>query len=92
MEKQENQPQTITKNKWFAGYVVAGLIWYFSQGFSKTTTDELIILVIAIGAGFFYHRLKAKIKIKNEVARIIITFIILEVIAGGLVGFLTTLL
>jgi len=92
MEKQDSQTQIVTtKGSWFAGYIVAGLIWVFAQGFRKTAIDEFIILVIAIGAGFFYRRLKRKIKIKNEAVKIIITFIIIEVIAGFLVGLLTAL-
>jgi predicted PurR-regulated permease PerM len=86
---QESKP---TKTgRWFAGYVVAGLIWTFAQSFKKNTVDEFIVLVVAIGAGFFYHRIKSKIKIKNEAARIIVTFIIIEIIAGALIGFSTTI-
>lgn len=95
MENKENQPQiTTTKKRWFGGgsYIVAGLTWVFAQNFKKTIADELIILVLAIGVGFFYYPLKSKIKIKNEIVKIILTFIILEIVAGFLTGFLTTLI
>lgn len=92
MEKEEDKQQigTIEKGR-FGGYVVSGLIWYFAQSFATTTINELIVLVIAITSGFFYYRLKSKIKIKNEIARIILTFIILQIIAGISTGFLTAL-
>lgn len=88
----ENQPQPeVIKKNSLAGYVVAGLVWTFAQNFAKSTADQLVVLVIAIGTGYFYHRLKAKIKIRSEVLRVVITFIIIEVAAGFLVGFLTAL-
>jgi|SRR3989344_7060526 len=90
MNKQE-LPQTPAKKGLWGGYIVAGLIFSMAQSFNKSTADELIILAIAIGAGFIYYPLKSKIKIKNEVVKIIITFLILEIIAGGLTGFLTSL-
>jgi len=91
--KEENPSQIIiTKKRLFGGYIVAGLIWVFSQNFKKTALDELIILIIAIGTGFLYYPLKSKIKIKNEILRIILTFIIIEIVAGGLIGFLTALI
>jgi hypothetical protein len=91
--REENPSQIITtKKRLFGGYIVAGLIWVFSQNFKKTTVDEIIILIIVIGAGFLYYPLKSKIKIKNELVRIILTFIILEIIAGALIGFLTALI
>lgn len=73
---------------WIGSYIVAGLIYSISQqaGFSTTTFGELFSLVVAIGAGFFYHKLKNRIKIKNETARIIVTFVILEMVAGLLIG------
>jgi hypothetical protein len=91
--KKENLPQMITiKKRRFGSYIVAGLIWTFAQNFKKTALDELIILIIAIGTGFLYYPLKSKIKIKNEILRIILTFIIIEIVAGGLIGFLTALI
>lgn len=78
--------------KWFAGYIVAGLIWSMAQGFRKSSIDEFIVLVIAIGAGFFYHRLKNKVKINNGIWKTIVTFIILEMISGFLIGLLTSIL
>ncbi len=82
----------VKKNKWYAGYIIAGMIWYFSKSFSKNTNDEIIILLVAIGSGFIYHRLKARINIKNEFLRIIITFFLIEIIAGVVVGSLTNLI
>jgi len=104
MEKQNNQSQPTIKESWFAGYIVAVLTFILMGGFSsrlyftsfpqkflKTSTDEFIILVLAIGAGFFYHLLKRKIKIKYEIVRIIITFIVLVMISGFLADHLTRL-
>ncbi|HED05092.1 MAG TPA: hypothetical protein ENI61_00225 [Ignavibacteria bacterium] len=84
--KKETQQPTPTKNKWFAGYIVAGLIWTFSQSFKKNSIDELIILAVAILAGIFYHRLKSKIRIKDNASRSIATFIILSIVSGFLIG------
>ena len=44
-ETQQSKP---AKNKWFAGYIVAGLIFTFSQSFEKNSIDGLIILAVAI--------------------------------------------
>lgn len=102
MEKEENKRQAqsvlIKKSwwqanpKWLGGFIVAGSVWYFAQNFNKTPFDNLTILIVAIGAGFLYYRLKSKIKIKNEIAKIILTFVILEIVAGFLIGFLTVLI
>jgi len=87
-----NSPKVSKKNRWFAGYIIAGIIWYLARGFYKTPIDGIIILIIAILCGYFYHRLKSKVKIKNNGVRIIVTFLILEVVAAFLIGFLTTLI
>jgi hypothetical protein len=79
-----------SKNRWFAGYIIAGVILTFAQSFKKNTIDEFIILVIAILAGIFYHRLKSKIKVKNEAGKIATTFIILYMVSALLIGFLTS--
>lgn len=89
--KQESQRPVPAKKRFWGGYIVAGLIWTFAQSFKKSTIDELIILVIAIGAGFLYYRLKSKIKFKNETAKIITTFVILYIVSALLIGFLTSL-
>jgi len=94
-EEEKIQQSSLAKStkaeRWFAGYVVAGLIYAMAQNFNKTTVDELIILAVAIGAGFFYHRIKSKIKIKNEAARILATFVLIEIIAGALIGISTAI-
>ncbi len=77
------------KDKWFAGYIVTGLIFNASQIFDRTTYDGFFIIVVSIMCGYFYHRLKNKIKLKNEGNRIIVTFLILELIAGFLIGAIT---
>jgi len=72
------------------GYVVAGMIYALAQnaGFDRTPYDGLIILVVAIFCAVYYYRLKKKIK-SNELVRVICAFLILEVIAAVLIGFLT---
>ncbi|MFH1608693.1 MAG: hypothetical protein ABH951_01590 [Patescibacteria group bacterium] len=85
-----NKPQKISKGKfWFAGYIVAGLTFYLARSFSETIYDEIIIIIIAILCGYFYHKLKKEIKLKNEWGKIIITFLILEMIAAFSIGLLT---
>lgn len=76
---------------WFSTFLVFALIWGVSQRFVTKPIDTLVVLAIAVGGGYFYHRLKAKIRIKNGAMRIVVTFIILEMVAGFLIGFLTTL-
>jgi hypothetical protein len=80
-------PKPSKSERWFAGYIVAGIILASAQngGFYKTSYDGLVILIVAICCGSFYHRLKAKIKGK-EWLRVIGTVLILEIIAGGLTG------
>lgn len=87
--KQESNKQNW--RGWIGSYIVAGLILTLAwqTNFTKTTGGELVSVVVAIGAGIFYHRLKEKIKIKYEIVRVIVTFLILEMIVGTLVGFLT---
>jgi hypothetical protein len=89
-----NTPSKIPeKYRWFAGYIVAGIIYAIAIKIdpNKTPHDEVIIAVVAILCGCFYHKLKSRIKIEGEVRRTIVTFIILEIIAGSLIGFLTAL-
>jgi hypothetical protein len=78
------------KRRW-GGYITAGLIFAAAESFRKTSGGEVIVFIVAIGAWFFYYRLKAKIKIKNEIGKSVLTFLILFVISGLLVGFLTNL-
>ena len=102
MEKEENKQQSQqapakkswwqVSPKWLGGYIVAGSVWYFAQNFNKTPVDSLIILIVAIVAGVLYYRLKSKIKVKNEIAKVILTFVIIEIAAGFLIGFLTALI
>lgn len=85
MEKVEVEQKK--KNKWFAGYIVAGLIIGISQqiNLSKTSGGALSATVVAIVAGIFYHKFKAKLKIKNAVW----AFLALAMISTALIGFLT---
>lgn len=86
--KEDTQQPVLTKKKWYASYVVAGLIIGGGTAFAKTLVGgELVLLGAGIGAIFLYYPLKSKIKIKNEVVRVIITFFILLICAGMLVGF-----
>jgi predicted PurR-regulated permease PerM len=77
------------KKKWYAPYVVAGLIWGAGTLFAKTLIGgELVLAIVAIATLFLYYPLKSKIKIKNELARVIVTFLIFYVVAALLVGFM----
>ncbi len=76
---------------WFVGFLIAGSINYFGQQFNKSPLDEFIILVVSIGAGYLYHRLKPKIGIKNNAGRAITTYIILFVASAFLIGACTRL-
>ncbi len=89
-EKEYETQKASKEQRWFAGYIVAGFVLWLAQsnGFDKNTYDTVIIFVIAILCGVFYHRIKAKIKGK-EWLRIVGTFLIIEVIAAILIGFLT---
>lgn len=91
-ENKEKIKKEDKEHRRWGGYIIAGVIWAFSQSFKKTTVDELIILIIAVVSGFLYYRLKSKIKIKNEIIKIILTAIIILVITSLIIGFLTTLL
>jgi hypothetical protein len=85
--KEGTQQATSTKKKWYAPYIVAGLIIGGGTAFAKTLIGgELVLLGAGIGAFFLYRPLKSKIKIKNEAVRVIITFCILLVGSGMLVG------
>jgi len=89
------QTNTVTKSvkkQWIGGYVTAGAIWYYSQGFRKSPIDEVIVMIVAIGSGFIYYLLKSKITIKNEIIKVIITFLLIGFIAQFVNAFLTTLL
>ncbi len=91
LSEQEKQSKEVLRKRRWGGYYVSGLIWISANSFKRSAIDELIILVIALGAWFFYYRLKAKIKVNNETAKIIITFAILYFGAALLIGFLTAL-
>lgn len=87
---QAGKTNTMTIKKFGVGsYVTMGLIWVFAQSFKKSNIDELVVLTIAIIAGIFYCRLKSKIGIKNNAIAAIVTFFILEIISGFLIGVLT---
>lgn len=78
--------------KWIGGYIVAGAVWYYSEKFRQTTIDSIIVLVIAIAAGFFFYRIHAKLgSIKNYILRDISAFFIVLIIAGAAIGFLTAI-
>jgi hypothetical protein len=83
-----NQKEAASR-KWIIGFLIAGSINYFAQQFNKSSLDELVILSVAIGAGYLYHRLKLRIQIKNGAARGIVTYLILLVISAVLIGFIT---
>ncbi len=90
-QNKESQHSVPTKDRWVAGIVVAGSIVAFSQQFKKSSLDEFIILVIAIGAGYFYYKLKRRIKIKHDGLRALATYFSLLAIAAFLIGACTAL-
>jgi hypothetical protein len=75
------------------GILVFLFIYYLGvhNGFDRTSIDGLIILLVAIFEGWLYYKLKGKMKIKNEVIRVILTLLVLIVLAGLIIGFLTAL-
>lgn len=92
--EKESEAQTKEEDKkkgGWGGYVVAGLIYAMAQSFNKSSLDALIIIVIAIVAWIFYRRLKSKIKVKNEVAKVVITAVLMLAVSAFLIGFLTSL-
>ena len=92
--EKESEAQTKEEDKkkgGWGGYIVAGLIYTMAQSFNKSTLDGLIILVMVIMAWIFYRRLKSKIKVKNEVAKAVITAVLMLVVSAFLIGFLTSL-
>lgn len=88
--KQQTKQEGKTKRRW-GGYIIAGIVFAIASDFRKTSSGELIVLIIAAGTWFFYYRLKSKLKIKNETVKIVTTFVILYIAAGLLIGFLTSL-
>ena len=78
-------------SKFLTGFFTAAFIWYFAQQFNKSSLDESIIVIIAIGAGCLYYPLKRRIKIGNESGKILVTFVILFVTSAVLVGAFTTI-
>lgn len=95
LRKKEDQSQIIpTKWGFWGGYIVSGIIFAVAHNvykLNKSTLGDLVILVVAIGAGFLYYPLKSKIKIKDETTKAIIAFVIIFIVAGFLCGFLTSL-
>ncbi len=85
------QPAPVkTKKKWnrgLGGFIVSGLIYAFAQeSFNKSGVDAAIILAVALGAWPLYYFLKSKIR-ESEWVRIVVAFLIIEIIAGFLIGF-----
>ena len=60
MKNEENIQQITSTNKWFAPYIVAGLIFVIGTAFAKTLIGgELVLIIVAIGAGFLWYPLKS---------------------------------
>ena len=84
----KGQQPVSTEKKWYAPLIIVGLIIGSGTPFAKTLIGgEIVLIFVAIGAGFLYYPLKSKIRIKNEIVKVVITFLILEIIAGMSVGF-----
>ncbi len=73
-------------SKWTPGILLIGSILAFSKRFSNSLLDEFIIMVIAIGSGCFFHKLKRRLKIKNNILSNIATYFILLMISASLIG------
>lgn len=80
-----------SKTRWWVLYLIMGSIWYFGQSFKKSGSDEFIIAIIAISAGFFYNSLKEKLRIQNKIAKGIAAYFILYFVSALLMGFFTAL-
>jgi hypothetical protein len=85
----ENKPQ-IKKRSW--SYITSGLVYALGVRYGKTTIDGIIILVVAISAGFLYYFLKSKLKIKNETIKIILTLVVVLSFSAFMNGFLSAIL
>lgn len=97
MEDEKNKSNILTKKRslWSGGYIVAGLIYYFSyeNNFAKTTVDQFIVLVVAIMAGVLYSRLKKRIRfMQNDIGKGIVAAIVLIIVSAFLIGGLTRVL
>lgn len=92
-EKDIQRPVSNKKSFWtgIGGYITGGLVYTFAQSFNKSSADGIIIVIIAIASWVCYYRIKSKIKVKNEVVKVILTFFIIEIIAGLSTGILTSL-
>lgn len=69
-----------------------GLILSSSKHFEKSDTDNTIVTFTAIGSAFLYYWIKARLPLKNMVLKVILSFIITEMISGALIGILTAYL
>ncbi len=99
MEKEESQQVAPVKKSWWrvnpkgiGGYIVAGAVWYYSQRYTKTRIDGLIVLIVVIAAWFFFYRVHKKLSsIKNYILRDISAFLIVVLLSVFVVVFLVTL-
>jgi hypothetical protein len=75
------------------GILIFFLIYYLGihNGFDRTSFDTIIIFLVAIFEGWLYYKLKGKIKVKNEAIKIILAVLLLIVLAGLVIGFLTAI-
>lgn len=86
----ENNPSQI-KRSWLSTYLMIGFIYYLSASYRSTLVGSIVSLVVSFAAGFFYPRIKAKLKIKHELVRVVVTVLIVFTISAFSMGALTAI-
>ena len=84
----EKKPKKLT----IGSFITAFLVFGNGIGMVDTTTDFVIVTIVAVGSAFGYSWLKSKMKIKNETVKTIVAFVIIGFIAGFIDVFLTVLM
>jgi hypothetical protein len=62
-------------------FVVDAFRTIAARSFERSGADNFFILLIIMAAGYFYHDVQNRIKIKHIAGKALISFLIIEVIA-----------
>lgn len=85
--EQNQKPQiNKTRRKWGkASYIISGLVWAFIYKQSRTSIDQIFLVILALLAGFYFYWLKDKLNFLriNFVINIIV-FLILGIVVTAL--------